>query len=44
MPQALVFLDEEEDKKVKEKSYKWNISKQETIKRMIREFKEMRDA
>jgi len=38
MPQALVYLDEKEDDKVKEFSIKWKISKAETIKRMVRDY------
>jgi len=40
MPQAIVYTDEEEDKKVENFSKKWNLSKAETIKKMIREFGE----
>jgi len=40
MPQALVYFDKEEDEKIKEYSLKWNLSKAETIKKIIMEFKE----
>ena len=40
MPQSIVYLDSNEDRKVKTFSNKWNISKAETIKRIIIEFKE----
>jgi hypothetical protein len=40
MPQQIVYTDEKEDKKVMKYADKWNISKAETIKRMIIEFKE----
>lgn len=40
MPQAIIYTDEKEDKKVKMFSKKWSLSKQDTIKKIIREFKE----
>lgn len=40
MPQAIVYIDNVEDIKVKEYSEKWKLSKAESIKKMIREFKE----
>ena len=36
MPQAIVYLDEEEDKKVREVAYKYQLSKAEAIKQIIR--------
>ena len=43
MPQAIIFTDEEEDNKVKLFSKKWEISKAETIKRIIKLFEEKED-
>lgn len=40
MTTALLYLNEEEDEIVNKYSKKWNVSKLETIKYMIREFKE----
>jgi len=45
MPQAIIYTDKEEDDKVIEYSKKWKLtkkklSKAETIKKMIRLFKE----
>jgi len=40
MPQAIIYLSEEEDKIIKEFSKKWELSKHETILKIIREFKE----
>lgn len=40
MPQAIIYTDEKEDKKVNEFVKKWKLSKQDTIKKMVREFKE----
>lgn len=40
MPQASIYLDQEEDEIVNHYSKKWKISKIDSIKRMIREFKE----
>lgn len=40
MPQALIYLNEEENDRVEQFSKLWNLSKAETIKRMLREFKE----
>ena len=39
MPQLIILTTEEENNKVIEFSKEWNLSKMETIKRMIREFK-----
>jgi len=35
MVQQIIYTDEKENNKVNEYSKKWNISKAETIKRMI---------
>lgn len=40
MPQQIVYTDDEEDEIVNKFSKKWNISKAETIKKIIMEFKE----
>ena len=40
MPQTILYTDEKENAKVMEYKVKWEISKAETIKRMIREFEE----
>jgi len=40
MPQSNIYLEKEEDDKVNTKSKDWNLSKVDTIKKMIREFKE----
>ena len=37
MPQIIVFLDEEENTKVEKVAYKLRLSKQEAIKKIIRE-------
>ena len=42
MPQAIIFTDEREDEKVIEFSKKWKLSKAETIKKMITDFKEIK--
>jgi len=44
MPAANIDFDEVEDKKIREMSAKWNVSKNQTVKRIVREFevKEMR--
>lgn len=39
MPQALIYLEKKEDDVVKHFSEKWNLSKAETIKKIIMEFK-----
>ena len=44
MPQLILFLDEEENKKVREHSNKWKLSKSETIKKIIKLFEEKEDA
>lgn len=44
MPQQIVFTDEKEDEIVKNFSDKWELSKAETIKKIIKEFKEDKDA
>lgn len=38
MPSAIIYTDKEEDDKVETYSKKWELSKMETIKKMIREF------
>ena len=40
MTTALIYLNEEEDAIVNKYSKKWDVSKLEAIKYMIREFKE----
>lgn len=40
MPQAMIYTDKEEDNKVVYFSKRWEVSKAETIKKMIRDFKE----
>lgn len=40
MPQQIVYTDEKEDEKIIKLSKKWEISKADTIKKIIREFKE----
>ena len=40
MPQSILFLDENEDKKLKLFAQKWGLSKAEAMRRVIREFKE----
>ena len=39
MPQQIVYTNEEENKKVNRYSKIWKLSKAETIKKIIREFK-----
>lgn len=43
MPQTIVFLDEKEDKKIKKLAAKIKLSKAETIRKVIREFKELEE-
>ena len=38
MPRANIYFDIKEDEIIKSNSDKWNLSKEETIKKMIREF------
>jgi len=38
MPRANIYLDVKEDDKIILFSKKWNISKEETIKKIIKEF------
>ena len=40
MPQQIVYTDDKEDKIVKDLTIQWKLSKAETIKRIIREFKQ----
>ena len=42
MPQQIVYTDVEEDKRVSDYSKKWKLSKADTIKKIIREFKEVK--
>lgn len=39
MPSANIYFDYHEDKKIRELAAKWDISKNETVKRMVKEFK-----
>lgn len=39
MPSANIYFSKEEDEKISEYSHSWNISKQDVVKRMVREFK-----
>lgn len=41
MVQTIVYTDEKENDKVMKFSKIWKLSKQDTIKKMIREFKEL---
>jgi len=43
MPQAIIFMSEEENKVVLKFSEKWNTSKHETIKRIIKEYGDIKD-
>ena len=40
MPQNIVFFDNVEDEKVKALAKKWELSKAESIRKIIREFEE----
>jgi hypothetical protein len=40
MPQTITFLDDKEDVKIKQLAQKWSLSKAETIRKLVREFKE----
>ena len=40
MPQQIVYTDDKENKKIESFSKKWKLSKADTIKKMIREFKD----
>jgi len=40
MPQAIIYTDQKENKIVETFSKKWKLSKTETIKMIIRKFKE----
>jgi len=40
MVQANTYFSIEEDDKIKAFSNKWNLSKQETIKKLVRDFEE----
>lgn len=39
MPQSILFLDDKEDKKLKSFAEKWELSKAEAMRKLIREFK-----
>ena len=39
MPQSIVYLDDKENKIVESKAELWNLSKADTIKKIIRDFK-----
>lgn len=41
MPQAIIYFGDEESVKIEEFSKNWNLSKMETVKKMVREFKEV---
>lgn len=43
MPQLILFLDDEENKKIMKHSDKWKLSKSETIKKIIKLFEEKED-
>ncbi len=43
MPQAIIYLDDLHDDKVNKYSKKWNISKHQTILKMIEDFKEKKE-
>jgi len=43
MPQSIIFLDDEENKKIIEFSIEWKLSKAETIKKIIKLFEEKED-
>ncbi|MEK6879679.1 MAG: hypothetical protein AABY22_08740 [Nanoarchaeota archaeon] len=43
MPQQIVYTDEKEDKRIELFSKKWDLSKADTIKKIIREFKEVKN-
>jgi len=40
MPSAIIYFSAEEDNIIKEYSDKWNISKQDTVKRIVKQFEE----
>ena len=39
MTSAQIYLDKEEDDKVNDLAHEWKISKQDVIKKLIRDFK-----
>jgi len=43
MPQANIFINQEEDKIVRKFSERWHLSKAETIKNIIKEFDILED-
>ncbi len=42
MPLAQIYFDKEEDKKLDKFSHRWNISKHEVVKRIVRDFKDVK--
>lgn len=40
MPQMILYMDEKENKKVEKLADKWSLSKSETVKKIIGDFKE----
>ena len=40
MPQVIMFFDDGENNKINIFSEKWNISKHDTVKRMVRDFED----
>ena len=38
MPKAQIYFSEEEDSKIRKLSAKWNLSKHEAVKKIVREF------
>lgn len=38
MPQAIIYFGDEESAKIEKYSREWNLSKMETVKKMVREF------
>lgn len=39
MPLATIYFDEKEDEIIRELSFKWNVSKQDVVKRLVKEAK-----
>jgi len=42
MPTAQIYFDEEEDEKIRILAAKWNLSKQEAVKRILKQYDERR--
>lgn len=40
MPLAQIFFEKEEDNKIDKLSKKWNLSKHDAVKKIVKEFKE----